>query len=295
MKFGKVEPAQEHLISLPPDHPILSQLPSSSNSLSVFLGGTQWGIKPWVGQWYPPGTNAKGFLAAYAKQFSTIELNATHYRIFDPSQFEEWKSQVPSGFKFLPKLPQSISHYRRLRNTEEQVEAFVEGVRRLDVSLGTCFLQMPENFKSDKFADLEAWLHQWPEDIDLAVEVRHPSWFGDEELLSDLAALLHSQNKGFVLTDAPGRPDVLHMALCSPKLMLRYAGWDDHPLEEVRLNQWADRIDAWAASGLNELYFCIHQPESIQTPETAIQFTERLKKKKGHLEISGTPSKLSLF
>lgn len=295
MKFGKVEPSEEYLQPLPENHPIVTQLSATEKPLHLHLGGTQWGVKPWVGTWYPPGTKASDYLSAYAQQFTTIELNATHYRTFNSNQIQVWSDTVPSGFKFLPKLPQSISHYRRLNNTEEPVEAFTRGIRAFGDKLGTCFLQMPENFKAEKYSDLETWLLDWPEDISLAVEVRHPSWFDDLSLLEEMIALLHSRNIGFVLTDAPGRPDVLHMALCTSKLMIRYAGWGGHELEAIRIQQWADRIQEWTRSGLEEAYFCIHQPESILVPETAIQITDALKNKKGRLEISGTPSKLSLF
>lgn len=295
MKFGKVEPSEYHLKPLPDDHPILSQLEVHSRGVNLFFGGTQWGMKPWVGTWYASGTKPNGYLSAYAQQFSCIEFNAPHYRTFNAEQYQQWRSQVPSSFRFLPKLPQSISHYRRLNDTTEQVEAFVSGIRSLGNQLGTCFLQMPENFVSDKFQTLEMWLENWPTDLPLSVELRHPSWFDDAELANDLAAMFHSKNIGWVLTDAPGRPDVLHMAACTDKMMIRYGGWDHHPLEETRLEQWAERLDCWSHSGLKEIYFCIHQPDSLRTPETAIALSERLEKKKGHLNVTGIPSRLSLF
>ncbi len=294
MKFGKVEPSLEHLQDLPPTHPIIHELQPSKDT-TVYLGGTQWGIKPWVGTWYAPGTPQRAFLSAYGNQFGCVELNATHYRLFDPEKFSEWASMVPDSFTFLPKLPQSISHYRRLNNTAEVVNDFCAGVRMLGKKAGPSFLQMPENFKSDKFSELENWLLEWPSDITLSVELRHSSWFDDSSLFNDLLAILHSRNMGLVLTDAPGRPDVLHMAVTSPLLMVRYAGWNGHALESRRIGNWAHRIAEWQSSGLKEIYFCIHQPDSTLTPETAIQLSNELQKASEPVNIIGIPSPLSLF
>lgn len=294
MKFGKVEPSRDWLKPLPKDHPIIDELGNSSG-LDIYLGGTQWGIKEWVGQWYPPGTPQRAFLPAYGKQFACIELNATHYRLFPPSRFEEWRRSVPEGFIFLPKLPQSISHYRRLNNTEEVVADFVEGVRELGSSVGPAFLQMPENFKIEKREDLLRWVDEWPSELGLSIELRHPSWFEDYELLSDLIAYLHAKCIGMVLTDAPGRPDVLHMAVTQPDLFIRYAGWDLHEFDQIRIEQWANRFAEWESKGVKRIFIGIHQPNSLSTPETAIAFSNAIKKASGKIRVHGVPSPLSLF
>ncbi|KAB2813910.1 DUF72 domain-containing protein [Phaeocystidibacter luteus] len=294
MKFGKVEPSREYLAPLPNDHAIVMEL-EPSPGLTVHLGGTQWGMKEWVGQWYPPGTPQKGYLSAYTQQFSCTELNATHYRTFAPEQVAEWAKQSASEFKFLPKLPQSISHYRRLKNAEEPTALFAESIRPLGEHLGPCFLQMPENYKAEKARDLFDYLEAWPDDIHLALELRHPSWFDDQTLFDDITATLHNKNMNWVLTDAPGRPDVLHMASASKQLMLRYAGWDFHPLEVERIAQWAEKFAQWESTGITDVYLCIHQPSSLRTPESAIQFAAEIKKAKSSIRVTGTPSPLSLF
>ncbi len=294
MKFGKVDPSKQWFSPLPADQPIIHELQSNSG-LRVHLGGTQWGVKEWVGQWYPAGTPQRGFLSAYAQQFGCVELNATHYRMFPPSKFEEWAATVPDGFVFLPKIPQSISHYRRLNHTEELVRDFTEGVAQLGSKAGPSFLQMPDNFKAEKFNDLISWIENWPACTQLAVELRHPSWFSNPQLFSDLAAFLRRQRIGMVLTDAPGRPDVLHMAVTSPDVFIRYAGWNLHALDYERINQWSTRYAQWEELGVQNVYLGIHQSDSILTPETAIAFQTAIKKASESIIVHGVPSPLSLL
>lgn len=294
MKFGKSYSKDIGAYPIPEDHPIINELPTT-DSLAVYLGGTQWGMKDYVGTWYEPGTPQKKFLSAYAQQFGCVELNATHYRTFPPEQFAEWKKMAPHPFKFLPKLPQSISHYRRLTNTQEVVEAFCEGVRVLEDQTGPAFLQLPENYSAKDANILFTWLSEWPSDVELAIELRHPSWFENKELVDEIAAFLHTRNIGWVITDSPGRMDVLHMVVPCSKVIIRYAGWELDALDLTRLNNWIERIASWEKSGVEEVYFCIHQAESIATPDTAIYMHEGIKKASADIAVIGYPQRLSLF
>jgi len=114
MKFGKLPNIDQVDFSLPPDAEgtasILAKLPQSKSQL--YVGCTGWGMKEWIGTVYPAKTKAKDFLHHYARQFSTIELNTTHYRIPTPETVIKWRDTTPADFRFCPKIPQSISHSR---------------------------------------------------------------------------------------------------------------------------------------------------------------------------------------
>lgn len=293
MKFGKVEPNSSFLTPTRGDHPILDELPPSDEPLMLYAGGTQWGVKSYVGAWYPKGTPANQFLNAYARQFSTVELNATHYRIFPPETFQSWADAVPESFRFLPKIPQSISHYSQLSGADGKLDQFIEGVRALGSSLGSCFIQMPDRFGPSKKDTLFEWIMDWPSDIPLQVELRHPDWFSSDELIDELASMFHANRIGWVITDAPGRRDVLHMAVTHPTVMVRYAGWDGHPLESERLSFWTDTIQRWSEKGVREVYFCVHQPDAILTPETLLEWLPT--NRANRVQIPSIPSRMSLF
>ncbi len=134
MKFGQVDDSGNIDFTIPPDHPdttkALTAQASKSNGLEAYVGCAKWN-KADLKNFYPRGT--KDELAYYSTQFNCIELNATFYRLFPPATFEKWHSTVPQNFRFFPKLEQSISHYRRLKDVEEIVERNIAYMTHLRV------------------------------------------------------------------------------------------------------------------------------------------------------------------
>src|SRR4051812_3808570 len=103
MKFGQVPNPEEIDFSIPADHPDTKGALGKGNSgdLKIYVGCAKWN-KTDLKNFYPKGV--KDELGYYSTQFNCIELNATFYRLFPPSQFEKWKETAPDGFKFFPKL-----------------------------------------------------------------------------------------------------------------------------------------------------------------------------------------------
>ena len=120
MKFGQVENPEEIDFTIPADHPDNKRVLeiSTPKGFKVYVGCAKWN-KADLKNFYPKGT--KDELGYYSTQFNCIELNATFYRLFPAAQFEKWKETVPADFKFFPKLEQSISHFKRLKDVEEPV------------------------------------------------------------------------------------------------------------------------------------------------------------------------------
>src|SRR4030095_6764571 len=112
MDFGKVNTSELAGIdfTLPDNHADTKKLLSSKGSKDsvIYIGCAKWGRPEWVGKIYPKGTKEKDFLQYYVKQFNSIELNATHYRIFPSSTIEGWANKAGAGFKYCPKFPQII-------------------------------------------------------------------------------------------------------------------------------------------------------------------------------------------
>jgi hypothetical protein len=94
MKFGSVTNPEVIDFTLPSDHPdTFSCLKKSrSKQLKVYVGCAKWNKSDLKG-FYPKGT--KDELTYYAKQFNSIELNATFYRLFPTETFTKWKNSVP--------------------------------------------------------------------------------------------------------------------------------------------------------------------------------------------------------
>ena len=134
MKFGQVDNPDEIDFTIPPDHPdtanVLKARTLKSDDLEVYVGCAKWS-KADLKNFYPKGT--KDELAYYSTQFNCVELNATFYRLFPPATFDKWYATVPKNFRFFPKLEQSISHFRRLKDVKEIVDRNIANMLHLRV------------------------------------------------------------------------------------------------------------------------------------------------------------------
>src|SRR5690606_15284671 len=139
MKFGQVEDPGQVDFTLPDTHSDTINLLNATRNKAAFkvsIGCAKWNKQDLKG-FYPRGT--KDELSYYANQFNAIELNATFYNAPDKQQVLTWKNKVPADFKFFPKLPNQISHYRRLLNAEEPTIAFCDAISFFEEKLGMAF------------------------------------------------------------------------------------------------------------------------------------------------------------
>jgi len=154
MEFGKVTDPSNVKFTMPPDNAqteaLLSRLlPSGDGPVRMYVGGTNWGTKEWVGTLYPKGTKEKDFLSLYARQLNTIELNTLFYNLQPVSVIEKWANMTEPGFKFCPKFTQSISHELQLENAERDTDQFIARVHSLCAKLGSSLLQLSDRFGPD--------------------------------------------------------------------------------------------------------------------------------------------------
>jgi uncharacterized protein YecE (DUF72 family) len=279
MKFGQVENPEEIDFTIPPDHKdtkaVLAR--SKAKDLEVYVGCAKWN-KTDLKNFYPKGT--KDELGYYSTQFNCIELNATFYRMFPASQFEKWRENTPAGFKFFPKLVQDISHFRRLKETEELVDTFITNASNLKEKLGVPFLQLHNNFGPKDFDRVKAFAENWKYDVPLAMEFRKTDWYNDAEVSVKLYDLLEKNKIANVLVDTAGRRDLMHMRLTTPTAFVRWVG-ANHISDRDRLDEWVTRIADWKKQGLKELYFFVHQNIEKESPLLSAHLIERLNKKIG--------------
>lgn len=275
MKFGKVDNVDEIDFSIPqtPKETINLLKANKKNApLEVYVGCAKWNKADLRG-FYPRGT--KDELVYYSRQFNSIELNATFYNSPSKEQVMTWKQKTPEAFRFFPKIPQSISHFGRLLNAKEKVEAFVDATVLFEEKLGMAFLQLHDNYKPKDFDRLKTFLQEFPAGYPLAVEVRNAEWFSDESTKEQLFKLLEDTNKTNIIVDTAGRRDMLHMRLTTPFAFVRYVG-ANHPSDYDRLDAWVDIIKDWKEAGLQKLYFFIHQNIEVESPLLAAHFIKKL-------------------
>ncbi len=282
MKFGQVDNAGQIDFTIPPDHPetlkMLKRTSTKSKDLEVYIGCAKWNKKD-LKNFFPRGV--KDELAYYSTQFNCIELNATFYRLFPPETFQKWHETVPKDFRFFPKLEQSISHFRRLKDVKEIVESNVANMSKLGNKLEMPFLQMHNNFGPKDFERVIEFVENWTYDVPLAIEFRHTDWYNDEEVSNKLYELLETHSISNVLVDTAGRRDLMHMRLTTPTAFIRWVGANEPESDRSRLDEWVGRIAKWKKAGLQKLFFFVHQNEEKESPALAAHFIERLNKKIG--------------
>ena len=279
MKFGSVSNPEEIDFTLPSDHPdtlkVLSQ--GNADNFEAFVGCAKWNKKDLKG-FYPRGT--KDELKYYARQFNSIELNATHYRIFGADVVEGWREKTPKNFKFFPKVVNSISHYKRLKGVEALIEEYTLPIRSFEDKLGMIFLQLRDDFKPKDMDRIHHFLEAWPKDLPLAIELRHTDWFNDEAVANQIYKLFEENNVANIITDTAGRRDLLHMRLTSPVAFVRYVG-ANHESDYPRLDDWVYRIKEWKKHGLEKLYFFVHQNIEKESPLLSAHFIKQINKELG--------------
>jgi uncharacterized protein YecE (DUF72 family) len=100
------------------------------------------------------------------------------------------------------------------------------------------------------------------------VELRHEGWFGTAAV-RETWELMFELGIGAVITDTPGRRDVLHMRLTAPVAFIRWVGNNLHPTDFRRIDEWGERLRTWVDKGLREVYFFVHDHEELYSPELA--------------------------
>lgn len=126
---------------------------------------------------YEPGTRPDGYLTAYAREFSTVEIDSTFYGIPQPERVRRWAAQVPDGFTFALKLPREITHNRRLFACEKLVAEFVASAAELGPKLEAVLIQLGPDYDPSEIVALEAFVAALPEGLRWALEVRDAAWF----------------------------------------------------------------------------------------------------------------------
>ena len=210
------------------------------------IGTSGWSYDHWRGVLYPPGTTSGRRLEVYAAAFDTVELNTSFYHWPRAETFAGWRDRVPEDFLFTVKAPRGLTHARKLSNPEVWMPRLAEGMGVLGERAGFLLFQLAVQVERDD-ERLDALLRVVPPGVRAAVELRHPSWNDDE-----VFALLERRGATYCVMSGAGMPCVPRAT--TDAVYLRFHGPDPQRLyvgsyPDAELQQWAQRIAAWRASG----------------------------------------------
>lgn len=147
------------------------------------------------------------YLNYYAQHFDTVEVDSTFYRTPAASTVKAWYDKTPPSFVFALKVPQIITHERRLLDCEAEFDEFVVRALLLKEKLGPLLLQFPY-FNKDAFATqadflarLTPFLQRLPQSLSFALEIRNRHW-----LDAGFAGLLREHKIALALIDQAWMP-----------------------------------------------------------------------------------------
>jgi uncharacterized protein YecE (DUF72 family) len=239
--------------------------------------GTQgWNYDAWVGPFYPHGTRPADYLTVYARAFNTVEVDSTFYAIPPSRTVRGWYDRTPDHFLFALKLPQEITHERRLRNATDLATEFLDRARELGSKLGPVLIQLGPDFGPAELPALAEFLPTLPRDIKFAVEFRHRGWITD-----DVLALLAEHAVALALTDARWVPRKQMLALggrpTADFVYLRWMGGNRDIVDYSRiqvdrtreLEDWLGVLKTLAkinvkVYGYVNNHFAGHSPQSVR-------------------------------
>jgi uncharacterized protein YecE (DUF72 family) len=193
--------------------------------------------------WSVPGAAAAAFpeqgshLERYSAVFNGVEINTSFYRPHRPATYARWRDSVPEDFRFSVKLPRAITHYARLRDSEEPLLRFLDEAGNLGHKLGCLLVQLPPSLAYDAeaaprfFALLRAQV-----EAPIACEPRHASWAGADaaDMLAKAGIAYVDADPAVIDTRHAAEQDFLYVRLHGSPVMYRSAYSDS----------WLDALSA---------------------------------------------------
>lgn len=143
------------------------------------MGTSGWSYPHWRGVFYPAELPAARWFAYYCRQFDTVEINSTFYRLPRVATFQGWRRQAPAGFLYAVKAHRLLTHRKRLRRCGQPLRAFLQRTAVLRGHLGPVLYQLPPNFRRD-VDRLEAFCARLPRRMTHVFEFRDPDWLTED-------------------------------------------------------------------------------------------------------------------
>jgi len=235
----------------------------------IHVGTSGWTYDDWSGSFYPADVKGAERLAFYARQFHTVEVNATFYRVPTQTMIDAWNRRLDNTFHLVVKGSRAITHLKKLRDCRESLDMFFERVLQLKM-LRVILWQLPPSLHKDA-ARLDGFLSGLPGTVRHAVEFRHPSWWDDE-----VAETLTRHRAALVAISHPQLPDTLRPT--TDFLYLRFHGLGrqlyryDYSREELAL--WVSRLEPHLAD--RHVYAFFNNDFAANAPRNAALFRELL-------------------
>lgn len=248
-----------------------------------------WTHAPWQRRYLPHPLPPAERLRSYATWCNAVEGNTTFYATPARGAVESWARQTSADFRFVVKLPKSITHERRLAGIDEELRSFLTAIDPLGPRAHALWVQLPGSFGPADLGALASFLRRLPRAYRYAVEVRHRAFFDDaraelrlEQVLAgvdaewipfDTTALFQSPPTSDAERDAwTKKPRVPRRSRAlTGRPIVRYLGRDDTARTIEGWQEWIGTVTRWLREGRSPTVF-IHTPDNAEALRLARRF-----------------------
>lgn len=248
-----------------------------------------WSYAPWQGRYLPQPLSPGDRLRAYATWCNAVEGNTTFYGTPALETAKSWAGQTAPDFRFILKLPRSITHERRLADVSEPLRAFLTAIEPLGRRAHALWVQLPPSFAPGEIGALGAFLRRLPGGYRCYVEVRHRAFFEDprwerqlERALGDVGAEWLTFDTTVLFGSPPASEAERAARRQKPRVprrsraltgypVVRYIGRDDTARTIEGWQPWLDVVAGWLREGRSPTVF-IHTPDNVDSLELARRF-----------------------
>jgi uncharacterized protein YecE (DUF72 family) len=240
----------------------------------------------WVGSFYPDTKTRR--LSYYSQFFDTAELDATFYEKFyskmAPGTFYGMVKATPRHFQFSVKVPETVTHKKRLDVTKGASEALHEFLAKIaplkeENKLGAVLIQLPPSFTVGQFKEAESFLDRLPKGYEFAIEFRHPSWQTEGPW-----EMLKHYNVAAVMTDSPD-PQLQYLSnvtMTADHAFIRFHGrnkryWYNYSYDKKELEPWVPKVNQILHDPqVKRLRIYFNNHYGAKAVENALEFREML-------------------
>jgi uncharacterized protein YecE (DUF72 family) len=253
------------------------------------VGCPTWAFRPWVGRWLPASTKVGHELAAYAQILSAVEGNTTFYALPVEKTVAKWLEQSPLDFRFLFKLPQTITHQKRLNSSGPELAEFMNRLEPLGERLGPVSIQLPASFGPESVDALDQFVSGLSSHWRWSVELRHPAFFEPGAARQAALDVVRRRDIDWIILDSRSffagpvmtreEEDAFHRkpnlpvrpVATGPHPIVRFIGQNQAEANPAFWDKWLPKMAEWLHEGREPFVF-FHTPDNVEGPGLARRF-----------------------
>jgi uncharacterized protein YecE (DUF72 family) len=214
--------------------------------LQYYVGCSGWSYTSWRGPFYPSNINNTGLLKYYSHVFDYVEIDSSFYRTPNVFTVSNWVKRTPKNFKFTAKFPRVITHDKRLKDVDKELEQFFEAIGPLSNKTLALLIQLPPSLQIlEGLENLRELVRELDTRFRYAIEVRHRSWFQDlaYNFFADNGICLAWSQLAEMKTPPVVTTDFIYLRLIGDR-SIQEKDFGRIQIDRVReMQKWADSIN----------------------------------------------------